>query len=232
MPRNEQRGQARHLAVGLAALLVLAGTGLVLLGVGTQVRAPQPTPAAAATAPAVPDSSTARGGPRIQAEAAADAVPPLPAATPTRLDIPAIDVTTGLLQLGLDPDGTVEVPPLSEDAPAGWYRHSPTPGELGPAVILGHVDSAEHGAGVFFQLGALRPGDTVDVARADGTTAVFSVDRVVSYLKSRFPTDEVYGDTGHAALRLVTCGGVFDDRSGSYLDNIVVYASLVTSHPA
>lgn len=227
---NEQRGPVRRLVVGLAAILVLAGLGLVLLGVGTQVYAPQPSAPAAAAARAVPDSSAAPGGRRTQPEVAADPHP-LPAAVPTRLDIPAIDVSSDLLQLGLNPDDTVEVPPLSADAPAGWYRHSPTPGELGPAVILGHVDSAEHGPGVFFELGALVPGDTIDVTRTDGTTAVFAVDRVVSHPKAQFPTDEVYGDTDHAALRLVTCGGAFDERSRSYLDNVIVYASLAGTGP-
>ncbi|SDO37538.1 class F sortase [Geodermatophilus sp. DSM 45219] len=233
MSRDEQRGPVRHLAVGLAALLVLAGVGLVLLGVGTPVYAPQPpAPAAAATAPAVPDPPGAAGGPRNRPQPAADAIHPLPAANPVRMHIPAIGVTSDLLQLGLNPDDTVEVPPLSEDAPAGWYRHSPTPGELGPSVILGHVDSAEYGPGVFFELGALVPGDTIDVTRADGTTAVFAVDRVVSHPKAQFPTDEVYGDTDHAALRLVTCGGAFDERSRSYLENVIVYASLAGSAPA
>ena len=93
-------------------------------------------------------------------------------------------MTSDLLQLGLNPDHTVQVPPLGRDSKAGWYQYSPTPGQLGPAVILGHVDSAEYGAGVFFKLGALRPGDTVDVTRADHTAAVFRVDRVVSYPKN------------------------------------------------
>jgi len=229
---NEQRGPVRRLAVGLAVLLVLAGVGLVVLGVGRQVSASPPAPAAAATAPALPDSPAAPGERGTRLQPAVDAVHPLPAAIPIRLDIAAIGVTSDLLQLGLNPDDTVEVPPLSEDAPAGWYRHSPTPGELGPAVILGHVDSAEYGPGVFFELGALVPGDTIDVTRADGTTAVFSVDRVASHPKTQFPTDEVYGDTDHAALRLVTCGGAFDERSRSYLENVIVYASLAGSAPA
>ena len=119
MSGNEQRGPVRRLAVGLAVLLVLAGAGLVLLGLGAGVNAP-PAPAAVATAPAVPGSSAAPGGPGTWPQPAADAVHPLPAATPTRLDIPAIGVTSDLLQLGLNADGTVEVPPLSEDAPAGF----------------------------------------------------------------------------------------------------------------
>jgi sortase (surface protein transpeptidase) len=156
----------------------------------------------------------------------------LPPAPPTHLAVPAIGVSSDLLELGLNPDGTVEVPPLAANSQAGWFTGSPSPGALGPAVILGHVDSAEYGAGVFFELGALKAGDQITVDRADGTAGVFSVDRVASYPKDSFPTLEVYGNTDHAALRLITCGGQFDARTRNYLDNIVVYASLVSSHPA
>jgi sortase (surface protein transpeptidase) len=145
---------------------------------------------------------------------------------PTHLDIPAIGVSTELVQLGQNPDGTVEVPPLARDSRAGWYRGSPAPGEPGPAVLLGHVDSAEYGPGVFFRLGALHPADSVSVRRADGTVATFRVTRVASYPKADFPTLEVYGNTDDAELRLITCGGAFDRAARSYLDNIVVYAAL------
>lgn len=158
--------------------------------------------------------------------------PVLSDSTPVRLDIPSIGVGSDLLQLGLKADHTVEVPPLSRDSRAGWYRNSPAPGQLGPSVILGHVDSAAYGPGVFFKLGALRPGSTVSVTRADHTVAVFRVERVVSYPKNHFPTLDVYGNTDHAALRLITCGGKFDFSARSYLDNIVAYASLISSHPA
>jgi sortase (surface protein transpeptidase) len=126
----------------------------------------------------------------------------------------------------------VEVPPLGADSRAGWYRYSPSPGQLGPAVILGHVDSTEYGPGVFFRLGDLRPGDTLTVARTDRIAATFRVDRVVSYPKNQFPTLEVYGNTSDAELRLITCGGAYDSSARSYLDNIVVYASLVSSSAA
>ena len=158
--------------------------------------------------------------------------PVLARSEPLRLSVPAIGVSSDLLQLGLNADHTVEVPPLGRDSRAGWYKYSPTPGQLGPAVILGHVDSAEYGPGVFFNLGALRPGDTVMVTRADHTVAVFRVDRVVSYPKDQFPTLQVYGNTDHAALRLITCGGKFDFSTRSYESNIVAYASLIASHPA
>ena len=110
---------------------------------------------------------------------------------------------------------------------AGWYRYSPTPGVLGPAIIVGHVDSAHGGPSVFFRLGELHPRDLVRVTRHDGTTAVFSVERVQRFAKRAFPTQMVYGNTDHPALRLITCGGPFDRRTGHYLDNVVVTASLV-----
>lgn len=146
---------------------------------------------------------------------------------PVRLDIPAIGVHSTLLRLGLNPDHTVQVPPLARDSRAGWYRYSPTPGQLGPAVILGHVDSARYGPGVFYRLGTLRRGEVVDVTRADGRVARFRVDRVAQFPKAQFPTAQVYGNVDHAALRLVTCGGTFDRSSGSYEDNIVVFAELI-----
>ena len=105
----------------------------------------------------------------------------------------------------------------------------PPPGELGPAVLLGHVDSAEYGPGVFFRLGALRPGDTVSVTRADARVATFRVTRVASFPKDRFPTLAVYGNTADAELRLITCGGAFDSSARSYENNIVVYAVLTGS---
>jgi sortase (surface protein transpeptidase) len=156
--------------------------------------------------------------------------PLLPASAPTRIEIPSIGVSSDLLQLGLNADKTVQVPPLSRDSKAGWYRDSPTPGQLGPSLILGHVDSAEYGAGVFFELGALKPGQTVTVTRADRTAAVFRIDRVAAFPKNHFPTLEVYGDTENAQLRLITCGGKFDFSARSYESNIVVFASLVSSH--
>jgi sortase (surface protein transpeptidase) len=152
----------------------------------------------------------------------------LPASPPVGLSIPVIGVHSVLLSLGQAADGSLEVPaPGSHYDQAGWYRYSPTPGSLGPAVIVGHVDSIAHGPSVFFRLGALHPGDTVLVAREDGSVAVFAVDDVRRYHKSDFPTQLVYGDTNHAALHLITCGGPFDRHTGHYLDNIIVRASLV-----
>lgn len=122
-------------------------------------------------------------------------------------DVPSIGVHSTLLQRGANPDRTVQVPPQEKDSKAGWFTYSPTPGQLGPAVVLGHVDSAQWGPGVFYQLGSLQPGRTVDVTRTDRTVATFTVDRVVSYAKNTFPSLEVYGNTSDAELRLVTCAG-------------------------
>lgn len=151
---------------------------------------------------------------------------------PVTLEIPAITVRSPLLQLGQSADGALEVPkpgPHYDDA--GWYRWSPTPGSLGPAVLVGHVDSATGGPSVFFRLTSLRRADTVRVTRADGSVVVFGVDEVRRYHKAEFPSQLVYGNTDRPVLRLITCGGPFDRASGHYQDNIVVLASLVTAEP-
>ena len=127
------------------------------------------------------------------------------------------------MDLGLRSDGSIEVP--STGFPAGWYTGGPTPGELGPAVIAGHVDM--NGPGVFYDLHRLKPGDQITIGRKDGTSPVFRVTRVARYPKNRFPTDLVYGNIDHAGLRLITCGGTFDTRSGHYEDNIIAFADLV-----
>lgn len=147
----------------------------------------------------------------------------LPRSEPTRVHIPAIGVDSDLVDLGLDDRGRMEVPRGA--FPAGWYTGAPTPGELGPAILAGHVDYGG-AAGVFFRLRELGPGDAVEVTREDGTTAVFRVTRVEQHDKDAFPTAAVYGDIDHAGLRLITCGGAFDRGASSYEDNIVVFAEL------
>jgi hypothetical protein len=126
-----------------------------------------------------------------------------------------------------DPNGTLEVPPLDRPTVAGWYRPGASPGEAGNAVVVGHVDTRD-GPAVFFDLGRLRPGDTVRVTRADGRVVRFAVDGVGAYPKRNFPTALVYGPGGPGpTLRLVTCGGRFDERSRDYSDNVVVRATAV-----
>ncbi|HET7327485.1 MAG TPA: class F sortase [Nocardioidaceae bacterium] len=146
---------------------------------------------------------------------------------PVSIAIPAIDVRSPLVRLGLNPDRTLEVP--SDPAKAGWYDGSATPGAAGAAVIAGHVTWDQEPT-VFFRLGALRPGQRVQVQRADGRTAVFAVTEVAQYPKDEFPTAEVYGAADRPELRLITCGGRYDSDSSNYEANVVVYAELVGSH--
>ncbi|MFC8349057.1 class F sortase [Streptomyces sp. NPDC057280] len=144
--------------------------------------------------------------------------------TPVRLRIPAIGVDTPVLRLGLAPDGTVQVPPITAHDRAGWYEHSPVPGRTGPSVILGHVTVGSYGDGVFRHLAALRRGDRITATLKDGTAAVFAVTAVRTVAKADFPTDEVYGDVDRPELRLITCGG---PRTGDgYADNVIVFAAV------
>lgn len=148
---------------------------------------------------------------------------------PARLRIPAIRVDTPVMRLGLATDGTVEVPPITADDRAGWYRHSPTPGQKGPSVILGHVTVGAYGDGVFRRLAELHAGDKVVVRLENGTTTVFTVDEVRTVAKADFPTDDVYGDVDRPELRLITCGG---PRAGAgYRDNVIVFAELTSARP-
>ncbi len=150
---------------------------------------------------------------------------------PVSVAVPAIGVSSKLLSLGLTSAHSIQVPPLTPAgvAEAGWYDRGVTPGQVGPAIIVGHVDSYQ-GPGVFYRLGALRPGDHVEVTRKNGTVAVFKINAVDEYAKNHFPARQVYGDVDYPGLRLITCGGRFDDQTRHYLSNIVVYATLVSSH--
>jgi hypothetical protein len=142
---------------------------------------------------------------------------------PVWLTIPAIGVKAPIINLGLNRNGTLQVPRTT--TVVGWYTNSPRPGATGSAIIAGHVDSRT-GPGVFFWLRLMRPGQRIYVRRADGTLAVFRVTAVRMYAKSQFPTALVYGPVPDAELRLITCGGTFDYARGSYLSNVVVYARL------
>jgi sortase (surface protein transpeptidase) len=145
-------------------------------------------------------------------------------ARPVELTIPRIGVRTPLERLGRTPQGTLQVPVSTTEA--GWYIGSPRPGEIGSSIIAGHIDSTA-GPAVFFRLRLLRPGNMVYVRRADGTLAVFRVYAEHMYAKDHFPTEQVYGPVPDAELHLITCGGVFDSVTGSYLSNVVVYATQI-----
>jgi sortase (surface protein transpeptidase) len=150
---------------------------------------------------------------------------PLAASPPLRIEIPVLKVNAPVIRLGLNPDGSIAVPPLDDHNLAGWYTGSVMPGVTGASVILGHVDSWSGGS-VFFTIKNLRPGDRIDVIRADGSTAAFTVDGLQKAAKVAFPTSAVYGNPGYPALRLITCGGPFNAATGEYRDNIIVYAHL------
>jgi len=143
---------------------------------------------------------------------------------PVHLAVPSIGVDADVTPLGVDDQGAIQVPPLAQPMIAGWYNHGPAPGEVGAAVILGHVDAAPTGPAVFYDLARIRPGAEITVDRSDRQVAVFTVEAVRAYPKDAFPSQEVYGLAQRAELRLVTCGGQFAD--GGYLDNVVVFAVL------
>jgi LPXTG-site transpeptidase (sortase) family protein len=149
--------------------------------------------------------------------------------TPVRLRIPAIGVDTPVMKLGLAADGTVQVPPIAAHDRAGWYEHSPTPGQKGPSVILGHVTVGAYGDGVFRHLGELHRGEKIVARLENGTAAVFAVTDVRTVAKADFPSAEVYGNVDRPELRLITCGG---ERTGDgYRDNVIVFAALSSVSP-
>ena len=212
----------------LAVALAIVAVVTLAVAVTGQQQAPQPPATAATVEQETPVAAPAPGAPAAPVDAESTGT----VAAPVSMAIPSIGVRSDLLRLGVNGDGTVEVPPLAPDDQAGWYQRGPAPGAVGPAVVLGHVDSAEWGPGVFFDLGALRPGDEITVTREDGSAAVFAVDRVERHRKDDFPTIEVYGNTDDAQLRLITCGGAFDPDARSYEDNVVAFASLVGTRPS
>jgi sortase (surface protein transpeptidase) len=143
---------------------------------------------------------------------------------PVHLSIPAIGLSDNVSELGLNANGSVQVP-TSWNVP-GWYKLGPVPGEIGSAVILGHVDSV-YGPAAFFRLSSLRPGEQVTVKLSNGTTVRFKVIGLRMYLKSKFPDQLVYGPRSYSALQLVTCGGAFDSTTHHYLSNLVVFTALI-----
>lgn len=173
----------------------------------------------AAPAPAGQNEAFSAGG--FQDPSAPDDA--VTAAVPTSVRIPAIGVDTLLEDLALDGSGRLGAP-VDYDL-AGWYADGVVPGEVGPAIIAGHVDSPSAPA-VFAQIGALVPGDDIIVALSDGTERTFEVSGSTQSAKAEFPTASVYSNVPAPELRLITCGGVFDSSTGHYLDNLIVFAEL------
>jgi hypothetical protein len=202
----------------MAAICIIGG-GLLVIGVNAELHRwtpPPAPPAAAAPPPAAARGATTAAG-RVKGG-------PLPRSVPVSLKIPAIGVTARVIPLGLDPGGGVAVPSLHTPFLTSWYDKGPTPGEDGPAVLLGHVDAASVGPAVFYKLGDLAPGDLVYVGRRDHRTAVFRVTAVAMYPEQRFPSHDVYGSTPNPTLRLITCGGDYDQQTHHYLDRTVAFA--------
>ncbi|MEJ2871359.1 class F sortase [Actinomycetospora sp. OC33-EN08] len=212
---------ARRRAVLLvvAALLAVAGIVAIVAAVLLQQQAPTEQDAGVLPAPPAPTAAPST----TTTPTTTPAGPP--ASPPARIVVGRIGVDSTVTSVGLNPDRTMEVPakgPLFDLA--AWYRYSVTPGQQGPSVIIGHIDSAENGPSVFFRLGALAPGDTVDVTRADGRVVTFTVYATRAFPKDAFPTDDVYAGTPGPELRLITCSGSFDAASRNYRDNTVVFA--------
>jgi sortase (surface protein transpeptidase) len=212
--RHRRRGRAlARLRWALAAVALSAGVVALLWGpAGSAVSGSSRPETAASTAgaPPAPVLAPSSSGPS--------------SATALRVTIPAIGVDSSLVPLGVDAAGVL-VPP-ADFAQAGWFAAGTVPGDVGPAVIAGHVDDYT-GPAVFYRLEDLTAGDAVQVTRSDGRTVDFRVTRVAQYPKDAFATTEVYGPTPSPELRLITCGGTFDRSRRSYEDNVVVYADLV-----
>jgi len=224
---STRRGGGRWWAASAVLLVLAAG----FLAVG--FRGSYDALATASTGPA-PNSTPTQPVPARTSSGptpiAADNPPLAPAPSPpVMLRIPAIDVAVSVSTLGLNPDQTVQVP--TDFQQPGWYGLGPTPGQVGSAVILGHVDSYR-GPAVFYRLRSLQAGDQVEVTLADGTIVHFAVTTVASYLKEQFPAQQVYGSRGVGALQLVTCGGEFDTTTRSYLSNVVAYTTLTDTTPS
>lgn len=219
MSKARRSGRPGRFRYWPAAAFIATGTVLCAAGlrVGEPGAPPQPPPF----------DSAASTQPRTSYRPPAPSLKP---SVPERVRIPSIKVDARVFPVGLRSDGALDVPPLSRVDEAAWYKHGPTPGENGRSVLVGHVDS-KSGPGVFYELGALRPGRRIQIVREDRTVPTFRVDRVRRVDKDDFPTDQVYGDKGRPELRLITCGGDFDRDRGHYTDNIIVYASLTSPQP-
>ncbi|BBC36538.1 Sortase family protein [Streptomyces graminofaciens] len=174
--------------------------------------------------PPQPSAAQAHGSPRAERPAA----PALAPSPPDRVRIPSLHVDAPLMGLGLTPTGSLDVPPARPSNLAGWYEAGTTPGERGTSIVAGHVDNAE-GPAVFYRLGALRRGATIEVDRRDGSVAVFTVDAVEAYDARDFPDEKVYGAARRPELRVITCGGGYSRATG-YRGNVVVFAHLAGSH--
>ncbi|MGW0806388.1 class F sortase [Nonomuraea sp. NPDC002799] len=210
-----------------AGVVSLAGMSLIVLGLGGIVGG-EPQPGPAATAPPKPAAAIPSRLP-VTDVPLSKVAKPMKAQRPTALYIPSIGVAAPLMELGLDANGAIRNPPFDPPNQAGWYRYGPVPGQRGAAVITGHLDTRS-GPAVFAALKNVKRGDQVQVLRADRSVAVFVVDRIEHTPKRAFPAEKVYAKLAYPGLRLVTCGGTFDQQAHSYQDNTIVYAHLAAPY--
>lgn len=227
-----RRGHERRLTLGRS--IPAFGAVLVLVALGSLVANPQwsggqrPALSPAADAeilrPSRPVPGPPPSAPLAPSAPTTTLAGPAPDWTPNTIRVPRIGVDASIDPMGVDEKNVLQVP--DEPMRVGWWSGGAQPGQIGPAVLVGHVDM-NRGPAVFFRLRELKPGDEIQIDRADGTTDRFMVERLESHPKARFPTDEVYGDTPTSTLRLVTCFGAFDRSTHSYVDNLIVFANQV-----
>nr|WP_242613161.1 class F sortase [Herbihabitans rhizosphaerae] len=203
-----RQGDRRSTAAALPLVLLLLFS---LIACGSDDTSPHD----AGTSQAAPGETTQPGSAHTT----------LPRSDPAWIDVPSIGAHSSLVPTGVNADRTIEVPPVTQPMQASWYKHSPTPGEIGPSIILGHVNGNGQN-GVFWRLHEMKPGAEVHIGRQDHSVATFVVDRVEQIPKKHFPTDKVYGSTASPQVRLITCGGEYDKTARSYRDNWIVYGTL------
>ncbi|MCK2215043.1 class F sortase [Actinomadura sp. ATCC 31491] len=236
-PPQDKGGTALRAVLIVAAI---AGVVTVVAGLLIVLRSPDEYGLASnRDSLALPSKPQASGKPeQALFQAAPDVPPPLPQitpappmlpSTPVRIVIKRLGINAPIEAVGLAKDGTIQVPPANDPNLVGWYRNMSTPGEAGPAVLLGHKDTRTRSA-VFSRLFEIRNGDTIEVKRQDRTTAVFTVGGVEQANKKTFPTQRVYGPQDNAQLHLITCGGTYNRNTGHYTDNIIVYATMTSSY--
>ncbi|PBC79976.1 sortase family protein [Streptomyces sp. TLI_235] len=222
---ERRAGDSGRSALRWAMSLAAVGVFVMYQSVETTPAAPRSadnSPAAVASATPTPAALPTRTAPATHTMARSK---------PVKLRIPQLFVEAPFTELGLTPTGGLAAPPADDRNLVGWYKDGPTPGERGPAVVAGHVDTTK-GPAVFLMLYVLRPGNPVEITRADGSVAVFTVDSVQTFAKNAFPDKLVYGDTPDAQLRLITCAGEYNRATHDYSDNVVVFAHLSATRPA
>lgn len=218
---------SRQTGAALLVVLMAVGVGLVVFAVSDQTHAPQvplSSPQVALSQQSSSPSSTSSSSTTPRSSSSTNSAASV--SVPATVDISSIGASSRLLQLGLDADGKIAVPTNAQVKQAAWFTGSPRPGQVGPAVIEGHVDGAGGVRGVFFRLADVKKGDSVQIGQANGTKLTFDVYDVARYPKDNFPAAVVYGNTTGPELRVITCGGSIDPATGRYRDNTVLFARL------